>query len=195
MFYPVFQRPENFTGILVRTDGDPAGLTASVRAVLRDVDPGIPLVAPDTLGHLVDQSMADRDLTMMLLIVFASLALLLASLGVYSVMAYSVAQRNPEIGVRMALGASTRAVARLVLFESARPVIVGAGGGMLLAAGAAGALMATPAAGAVREMVQVLDPVAYISPLLVIIAACSIAASAPALRAARVDPMTVLRKE
>src|SRR6185312_14695057 len=85
MFYPVMQRPENFTGIMVRTDGDPLALTASVRAALHDVDPGLPLTNPSTLQQLVDQSIADRQLTMWLLAAFAALALLLATLGVYSV--------------------------------------------------------------------------------------------------------------
>jgi putative ABC transport system permease protein len=97
--------------------------------------------------------------------------------------------------VRMALGASTREVARLVLFESGRPVMVGAAGGVLLAGGAAGALMATPIASEIGQIVQVLDPVAYASALLVIVSACSVAASVPALRAARVDPMVTLRSE
>ena len=124
-----------------------------------------------------------------------SFALLLTVSGLFSVLSFLVQQRSKEIGVRMALGASGRAVAQQLLKESARPVIAGASAAVLLAAGAAGALMATPAAGPIGELVQVLDPVAYVSPLLVIIAACSVAASAPALRAARVDPMTVLRKE
>ncbi len=79
MFYPVLQR---FTGILVRAEGDPLALTASVRAALRDVDAGIPLTNPGALQALVDQSMADRQLTMALLAVFTVLALVLATLGV-----------------------------------------------------------------------------------------------------------------
>ncbi|MEP6882600.1 MAG: ABC transporter permease, partial [Dokdonella sp.] len=85
MFYPVFQRPENFTGILVRTDGDAASLANSVRAALHDVDAGLPLTNPGTMRDFVERSTADRQLTMTLLVVFAGLALILASLGVYSV--------------------------------------------------------------------------------------------------------------
>jgi putative ABC transport system permease protein len=88
MFYPVLQRPEQFTGILIRSEGDPAQLTRSVRAAVADVDPTIALTNPGTMDEIVDQSMADRKLTMNLLLAFACLALVLASLGVYSVMAY-----------------------------------------------------------------------------------------------------------
>jgi putative ABC transport system permease protein len=186
MFYPVLQRPENFTGILVRTDGDPAALTMSVRAALHDVDSNIPLTNPGTLQALVDQSMADRRLTMALLLVFAALALVLASLGVYSVMAYSVSQRSAEIGIRMALGARAVNVQRMVIRQGMKLALIGVGIGLVAA------LAVTRLMTALLFEVRASDPLIYlgIGTLL-----CAIAAAAcwlPSRRAARVDPMRAL---
>jgi putative ABC transport system permease protein len=188
MFYPVFQRPENFTGVLVRTDGDPAALTASVRAKLREVDPGLPLVAPDTLDHLFEQSMADRDLTMMLLIVFAGLALLLASLGVYSVMAYSVAQRSAEIGIRMALGAGSGQVQKMVIGQGMTLAAIG------LAIGLLGALALTRLMQALLFEVRASDPVIYLSIAAILSAVAIAACWIPSRRAAGLDPTTALHQ-
>ena len=123
------------------------------------------------------------------------LALLLTVSGLFSVLSYLVEQRAREIGVRMALGATTKNIAVLVLWQSVRPVGFGllAGGG--LAAGLATVLMATPAALEVGNIVRVLDPMAYAASLLVIVTACVLAASVPALRAARVDPIATLRND
>ena len=127
-------------------------------------------------------------------VVLGGLALVLTLSGLFSVLSYVVEQRAKEIGVRMALGATTRNVAGLVLSQSLRPVGVGlvAGGG--LAAALAIVLMATSAASQIG-VVQVLDPVAYAASMLVIITACVLAASVPALRAARIDPIATLRKD
>jgi ABC-type antimicrobial peptide transport system permease subunit len=123
------------------------------------------------------------------------LALLLTVSGLFSVLSYLVEQRAKEIGVRMALGATTKNIAVLVLWQSVRPVGFGllAGGG--LAAGLATVLMATPAASEVGNIVRVFDPMAYAASLLVIVSACVLAASVPALRAARVDPIATLRND
>ena len=186
MFYPVFQRPENFTAILVRTDGDPAALTKSVRAALHDVDAGLPLTNPGTMRDFVERSMADRQLTMALLVVFAALALVLASLGVYSVMAYSVTQRAGEIGIRMALGARARHVQKMIIGQGMKLALIG------LAIGVVAALGLTRLMNALLFEVDASDPLVYlaITALLgcVAIAACWI----PSRRAARVDPMQAL---
>jgi putative ABC transport system permease protein len=186
MFYPLFQRPENFTGILVRTDGDPAALAKSVRAALHDVDAGLPLTNPGTMRDFVDRSMADRQLTMVLLAVFAALALVLASLGVYSVMAYSVAQRSGEIGIRMALGARARQVQKMIIGQGMRLAMIG------LAIGVVAALALTRLMSALLFEVNAGDPLIYfaITALLgsVAVAACWI----PSRRAACVDPMKAL---
>jgi putative ABC transport system permease protein len=186
MYYPVLQRPEQFTGILIRTDGDPAALTRSVRAAVADVDPSVALTNPGTLQQIVDQSTAGRKLTMNLLIAFAGLALLLASLGVYSVMAYSVAQRNAEIGVRMALGASAKTVQKMVLGQGM--TLAGLGLGIGLAA----------ALGLTRMMKTMLfdvgasDPVVYLSIGALLGTVAALACWLPSRRAARVDPVRAL---
>ena len=115
-----------------------------------------------------------------LTVVLGGLALALTLSGLFSVLSYLVEQRTREIGVRMALGATTRDVTRLVLSQSIRPVGVGLfiGGGS--AAGLAALLLATPAAATIGEIVHVLDPVAYAVSLLIIIAACLVAAAVPA---------------
>ncbi|MCM2270472.1 MAG: ABC transporter permease, partial [Thermoanaerobaculia bacterium] len=186
MFYPVLQRPEQFTGILIKTDLDPAALTASVRAAVADVDPSVALTNPGTLRQLFDQSTADRALTMNLLVVFAVLALLLASLGVYSVMAYSVAQRTDEIGVRMALGAAAADVQRMVLRQGMRLA------GLGLAIGLALALALTRLMTALLFDVGASDPRVYVAIGALLASVAALACWIPSRRAARVDPAQAL---
>jgi ABC-type antimicrobial peptide transport system permease subunit len=130
-----------------------------------------------------------------LTVVLGGLALALTLSGLFSVLSYLVEQRTREIGVRVALGATIQDVTRLVLSQSIRPVGVGLliGGGS--AAGLAALLRATLGAATIGHIVHVLDPVAYAVSLLVIIAACLVAASIPATRAARLDPTRTLRQE
>src|SRR5690606_4110831 len=128
-------------------------------------------------------------------VVLAGLALVLTVSGLFGVLSYLVARRPNEIGLRIALGATTRDVTRLVLSQSLRAVAIGIVGGAVLAGGLAKGLMAVSAASAIAEVVDVYDPIAYASSLLVIVAACALAASLPALRAARIDPVTTLKQE
>ncbi len=187
MWYPILQRPEGFTTVLVRTDGDPAAMTQTVRAALKDVDPLVPLTNPTTMSNWVEQSMADRRLTMTMLAAFAALALLLASLGVYSIMAYSVGQRSGEIGVRMALGARADDVQRMVIRHGL--TLTGLG----VAIGITGALILTRTMNALLFGVGASDPLTY-SGITALLASVALLASwLPARRAARVDPLIALR--
>jgi ABC-type antimicrobial peptide transport system permease subunit len=128
-------------------------------------------------------------------LVLGGLALLLTVSGLFSVLSYLVEQRTKEIGVRMALGASSQKVTQLMVAQTTRPVIYGllAGGGFATAL--ATILIATPAGATISEIVHVTDPVAYAASLLVVVAACLLAVWIPATRAARVDPMQTLRHE
>lgn len=190
MFYPVLQRPENFTGIMVRTDGsDPMALAASVRAALHDIDPGLPLTNPSTLGQLVDQSVADRRLTMWLLAVFAGLALLLASIGVYSVMAYSVTQRSGEIGIRMALGARASDIQRMVILQGMKLTCIG------VAIGLATALAFSRLLATLLFEVRAVDPLIYVAVGVLLSAVAALACWIPSRRAARVDPIQALHQD
>ena len=131
MYYSALQRPEGFSNILIRTEGDPLNLTASVRAAINRVDPTVPLTNVTTMDAMVEQSTADRRLLMAMLAAFAGLALVLASLGVYSVMAYSVGQRSGEIGVRMAMGAAASRVSQMVVSQGLRLTAIGLGLGLV----------------------------------------------------------------
>jgi len=113
----------------------------------------------------------------------------------FSVLSYLVEQRTREIGVRMALGASSGSIGRLVLRQSARPVGIGLAVGCTLTAGLGAALLATPAAEQIGATVQLFDPIAYAGSLLCIVAACVAAALAPALHAGRIDPLAALRQD
>jgi ABC-type lipoprotein release transport system permease subunit len=128
-------------------------------------------------------------------LILGGLALLLTVSGLFSVLSYIVEQRTKEIGVRMALGASSQRVARLMLSQTARPVMYGLIAGAALAAALTTALLATEFGVFISEIVHVTDPVAYTASMLVVVAACLVAVWIPATRAARIDPMQTLRQE
>ena len=129
-----------------------------------------------------------------LTLALGALALLLTLSGLFSVLSYLVEQRTREIGVRMALGATSGSIGALVLSQSARPVGIGLLLGASLTAGLGAALLATPAAELIGSVVRLFDPVAYAASLLCIVAACACAALIPALRAARIDPVRALKQ-
>jgi putative ABC transport system permease protein len=188
-FLPALQRPETFTNILVRTQGNPVAMAPLVRDALRSVDPDLPLQQPQALTTLIAQTVADRKLALVLLGSFAVLALLLASLGVYSVMAHLVAFRTSEIGIRMALGATPGAVMRMVLGHSSRLTLVG------IVLGIACGLAVSRLMRQLLFEVSPTDPRIYlaVSATLLLVAAC--ASWFPARRATRIDPVIALRME
>jgi putative ABC transport system permease protein len=188
-FLPALQRPETFTSVLVRTIGNPVAIAPLVRDALRAVDPDLPLLQPQALTTLIAQTVADRRLALVLLASFAALALLLASVGVYSVMAHLVTFRTSEIGIRMALGATPGAVMRMVLGHSARLTLVG------IAIGVAGGFAVSRLMQQALFDVNPANPLFYlaVSATLLLVAAC--ASWFPARRATRIDPVRALRME
>ena len=182
------------TSLIVRVRGNPEQARQRLVDRLTAIDPDMARQVL-TLRTLARMDTYVLQVGFWLTMVLGGLAMALTLSGLFSVLSYLVEQRTKEIGVRMALGANARDVTRLVLSQSVRPVGVGLiiGGGA--AAGLAALLLATPAAASIGAIVHVLDPVAYAVSLLIITAACLAAASIPATRAARLDPMLTLRQE
>jgi predicted permease len=186
--------PENpGTSLTLRVRGDPEQARLALLERLTSVDPGLGSI--NTMRTIAGIQTYVMRIAFWVTVILGGLALALTLSGLFSVLSYVVEQRAKEIGVRMALGATTRHVAWLVLSQSLRPVGIGLAAGGGLAAALAIALMATPAASAVGSVVHVFDPVAYAGSLLVIVTSCVLAASLPALRAARIDPMVTLRRD
>jgi predicted permease len=179
-------QPEN---IMVRTRNDPAALAASVRRVIASVDPEQPVAAVRTMDEVLDRDVEDRTQQMTLLSAFASLALLLASIGLYGVLSYAVTQRSREIGLRMALGATARTVVALVVGRGL--ALTGAG----LAIGLALASAATRAMKTMLYGVDAFDPGTFAGVAALLCAIAALACWIPARRASRVDPIVVLREE
>jgi putative ABC transport system permease protein len=175
--------------ILVRTSSDPLALVSTARGELQQLDPELPMAAVATMDQLLADSLSRSRFTMLLLGIFAAVALLLAAVGIYGLIAYSVTQRTQELGIRVALGAQRRDVLRLVLAQGTRLTLLGMAIGVF-AALALSRLLATMLFG-----VSATDPLTYaaVAALLgfVALAACVI----PARRATRVDPLVALRYE
>ena len=188
-FLPALQRPETFTNILVRTNVGPSAMAPLVREALRAVDAELPLLEPQTLSTRIAETVANRKLALVLLAGFAGLALVLASLGVFSVMAHLVAFRTSEIGLRIALGASPGAVMRMVLGHGRRLTLVG------IAFGIAGALIVSRLMQQALFEVDPADPLVYIAVSLTLLLVAECASFFPARRATRIDPVIALRTE
>jgi predicted permease len=182
------------TSLLARVQGNPELARQTLLNRLTAIDPDMARQVVG-LGTVAKAETYFLQIAFWLTVVLGGLALALTLSGLFGVLSYLVEQRTREIGVRMALGATTRDVTRLVLSESMRPVGLGlvVGGGSAAALGVL--LLATPAAATIGQIVNVLDPVAYAVSLLIIVAACLVAASIPATLAARLEPTQALRQE
>lgn len=174
-------------GLLVRTSNDPLGSVSAIRSELRQMDPQLPLSAIATMDQLLGDSISRSRFTMLLLGIFAAMALALASVGIYGVIAYTVSQRTQEFGIRIALGANGRDVLRLVLGHGVRLMLLGIGLGVAVS------LAVTRLLSTLLYGTSATDPATFFAVAallgLVALAACYV----PARRATRVDPITALR--
>ncbi len=194
--YPFMQLPEklmalaaNAVAVVLRTEGDPTTVMASVRRAVAEIDPREVVYNVQTMNEVVANSFAARRLSMMLLGVFAALALVLACVGIYGVISYLVGQRTHEIGVRMALGAQQNDVLRLIIGQGARMALVGVAIGIVAAMGLT-RLMANQLFG-----VSPHDPITFVGVAVLLIIVAIAACYIPARRAMRVDPIIALRYE
>jgi putative ABC transport system permease protein len=189
MFVPHAQTERRSMTFAVRGAAAPSDMLAAARAVVREFDPRLPLIAPRTMAAVEAEALARPRFFLLLVGAFAVLALVLASVGVYGVVAYLAAQRTREIGVRMALGARGSQVIRLVAWQGLRPALVG------VVLGLAGALAGSHLMGGLLYGIAPRDPLtlAAVVPLLlaVVLAACAI----PALRASRIPAVDALRAD
>ena len=180
---------EGTMALVLRSSGDPAVLTPAVRNALRTLDPDQPVFNVRTMADVVSASVAQPRFRTLLLSVFAALALLLAAIGLYGVMAYSVTQRVNELGVRAALGAQPGDILKLVVGHAVRLALVGIGMGLVLA------LAASRLISKLLFGVQVMDPLTFAVTCVGMLLVAALASFVPALKAARVDPATALRAE
>jgi len=174
--------------LLVRTSGDPYRVLPSVKTAVLAAMPDVPLRNVRTMEELMARRVAQRRLNMLLLGLFGLLGLVIAAVGIYGVLAYVVAQRTREIGVRMALGASRSAVIAMVMRSAALMVVAG------LVIGGAGAWYLSAAAKAFLFRLEATEPRAFAAALATLALAAFVASAIPARRAASVDPMTALRE-
>jgi ABC-type antimicrobial peptide transport system permease subunit len=190
MYFPIRQIYDNASvDLVVRTALPPAELARSIRTALRPLDPNLPANEFRTLQQLVDLAVSPRRFVVLLLAGFAGFALILASLGIYAVISYSVHQRTQEIGIRMALGASARDLQARILSQTLGLAAIG----MLL--GTAASWILARAIGGLLYGVTATDPVAFAGMLIVLTAVATVAGYLPARRASRIDPMQALRAE
>ena len=186
-YAPSTSVPSRAQNLMIRTAGEPMAIAGSIRSALQSLDASLPITPPRTLDDVIGASLTQRRFNMTLLIVFAGIALILALAGIYGTVAYTVAQRTQEIGIRVALGATSREILGLVLFGSLKPVIAGLGVGLVLA------LAFTRLLDGLVYGISTTDPLTFISLPVVLGVVAFLAGLFPALRATRVDPLEALR--
>ena len=189
VYSPYRQLPSADMNLVVRSAMDPASLTSAIRASVVAIDKDQPIFDVHTMQQLVDDSISTRRLTLVLLGIFSALALILAAIGIYGVMAFSVALRTQEIGIRMALGAQQKDVLRLILGQGARIAFFGVAIGL----GAAAALARLLSS--LLFSVSTSDPITFAAVSVLLLAIALLACYVPARRALRVDPIIALRYE
>jgi putative ABC transport system permease protein len=174
--------------LLVRTTGDPSGLAGAVRAAIAEIDPALAIFGVEPLAETLSASIGTERFLTLVLVIFATLALVLAAIGIHGVLSYAVAQRTREIGIRIALGASSRGVTRLVLGQGLLLTLSGLSVGFVLAA-----VLARSLAGLLFG-VEPTDPATFAAALAVLALVATIAMWLPARRAVRVDPIVAIRQ-
>ena len=188
-YTPFAQEPSNRPTLAMTTNNDIASVLAEVRRAIAELEPGAPIANVRVLSDAVSEALANRRMTEILLTAFASLALLLAAVGIYGVMILYVTNRTREFGIRIAVGAEPSRVVRLVLREG---LLLGVAG---VAIGVAGALFATRWLGSLLYGVSPTDPVVFVGLAIALLAVAIASCYRPARRAAAADPMTALRSD
>jgi predicted permease len=188
-YLPQTQYPTRFTTVALRSRSDPSGVLIAVKNELRNLDADLPMYDVRTMQQRVDESLARRRFSMMLLAVFAVVALALATIGIYGVMAYLVNQGTREIGIRIALGATQRNILSLVVQQGMALALAG------VAIGLIGAFLLTRLIRSLLFGVAATDPVTFVGIALLLGLVALLASYLPARRAARVDPLVALRYE
>ncbi|HSE98987.1 MAG TPA: FtsX-like permease family protein, partial [Blastocatellia bacterium] len=189
LFISSLQYPTRALTLVARTGPDPASLTQAIRDQVMAIDPDRPVSSIRTMEQVISSSVAVRRFYMLLLAGFAGLALALATIGIYGVMSYTVAQSTREIGIRMALGAQVADVLKLIVGQAMALAFIG------ICAGAAGALALTRLMASLLYEVTPTDLATFVSVSALLIAVAALACYIPARRATRVDPMIALRYE
>ncbi len=182
-----FQAPAYNSVIYLRTAGDPGTLGDAIRPEVEAVDPNVPVYAVRTMEDVIARSMAERRFALQILGFFAGVALLLAAIGIYGVMAYTFSQRRHEIGIRMALGAQPRDILRMALSEGMTLVAIGLGSGLV------GALILTRFLRSLLYAVSPNDPLTFAALPVLLAAVALLACLVPARRATQTDPLVALR--
>jgi putative ABC transport system permease protein len=175
--------------LIVKTAGDPAPLVQAVRDEITAIDADQPVLMVRTMSDVVESQVASFSAMRGLLVIFGALALVLAVIGIYGVMSYSVAQRTREIGIRVALGARAGQIRWLVSKQGLRLALAG------LAIGLVGSVVITRALQSLLFGVGAAEPVTMVSVSVILLAVTILATYVPAARATRVDPSSVLREE
>ena len=184
-----FQAAGSTLMLVARTEGDPLGFAGAVRSQVQAIDRDQPVYNIATMDQRISRSVVQRRFNMLLLIIFAGVALALATVGIYGVVSYSVSQQTREIGIRMALGAERRDVLKLVIGQGLMYTLIG------VALGVAGAFGLTRLMTGLLYGVTATDPLTFVCVSVLLVIAALLACYLPARRATNVDPMEALRYE